>query len=627
MAQVQELFDDFLTEIVINGKSFFNNQMYIRASLSYTSHCFIDNYDDNKEYNFEEKMEKQFKSAGDHAKEIFFNLLYLRYLPIADLKMEAKCKKLISLRNSLGLTPIDEKIREKVPKETIGIYSQAMMRIYDELSWLIELFGKLFDANSQNKLDLTNIKSLIINLIEKDFIELQKNNKASLPIQNTLLYLCDRTKYDSTATYSYKKKILGNLWDKYFEIDKCNSDKFKLSEIDDNLLKLKKAICDNKNYAHQWDNNNKTLAIDVEKVDGCSLFWLPEIKAKWIGDVADAREILEKYQKQIIFYGAPGTGKTYAAEELINKIIRYNGCEKEDKDLDEERKRCHYNDTYENDPEDYKLDEKLQDKNVIWEIVQFNQSYSYEDFIEGMRPVENGALKPVDGIFKRFCNVAKRKENKEKAFIFVIDEINRGKIDKIFGELLYLLEYRGEELRLHYSSDEFSIPQNVYIVGTMNTADKSIALLDVALRRRFWFVRCNPKRYVIEEEFFSEGEPSKMPTDKAEKTKWFALKLFDWLNGKGNEAGQLTNILGNDADELKIGHSYFLKLIRKDDYGNVIDPTFDDLRNIWFYSIVPLLEEYCGFDRKRLSEMLTLKGEDLSKVEKFNEDILTKKLK
>ena len=118
-----------------------------------------------------------------------------------------------------------------------------------------------------------------------------------------------------------------------------------------------------------------------------------------------------------------------------------------------------------------------------------------------------------------------------------------------------------------------------------------------------------------------------MPTDKAEKTKWFALKLFDWLNGKGNEAGQLTNILGNDADELKIGHSYFLKLIRKDDYGNVIDPTFDDLRNIWFYSIVPLLEEYCGLDRKRLSEMLTLKGEDLSKVEKFNEDILTKKLK
>jgi 5-methylcytosine-specific restriction protein B len=249
-------------------------------------------------------------------------------------------------------------------------------------------------------------------------------------------------------------------------------------------------------------------------------------------------------------------------------------------------------------------------------MVQFNQSYSYEDFIEGLRPKDN-SLKIVHGIFKRFAKVASQDENKEKKFIFIIDEINRGKIDKIFGELLYLLEYRDRELRLHYSNEEFTIPDNVYIIGTMNTADKSIALLDVALRRRFWFVRCAPNRDVLCEEFgFGSDDELKINADdEPENIKKLAIKLFDWLNGKKDAKGKLDD-LGSDADELKIGHSYFLKLSKE-------DITFSDLKNIWFYSVVPLIEEYCGFDKNRVEELLKMgNNNNLSQKEHFTLDKL-----
>ena len=152
--------------------------------------------------------------------------------------------------------------------------------------------------------------------------------------------------------------------------------------------------------------------------------------------------------------GAPGVGKTFAAKRLAYSMMG------------------------------------VKDPNRVM-MVQFHQSYSYEDFIEGFRPAATG-FELKKGPFYNFCK--KAEDDLENDYYFIIDEINRGNLSKIFGELFMLVENdkRGISLQLLYSGDKFSVPENVYIIGMMNTADRSLAMLDYALRRRFAFFEFSP---------------------------------------------------------------------------------------------------------------------------------------
>ena len=159
-------------------------------------------------------------------------------------------------------------------------------------------------------------------------------------------------------------------------------------------------------------------------------------------------------KKNIILQGAPGVGKTFSAKRLAYSII-----------------------------------ERKDDSQICF--IQFHQSYSYEDFIEGYKPNKDG-FELQKGVFYNFCEKAKSNPNKQ--YFFIIDEINRGNLSKIFGELLMLIErdYRGEKMTLTYSKDEFCVPDNLYIIGMMNTSDRSLAMIDYALRRRFSFFDIKP---------------------------------------------------------------------------------------------------------------------------------------
>lgn len=159
-------------------------------------------------------------------------------------------------------------------------------------------------------------------------------------------------------------------------------------------------------------------------------------------------------KKNIILQGAPGVGKTFAAKRLAYSIMG------------------------------------VKDESRV-EFIQFHQSYSYEDFIMGYKPSGEG-FELQNGIFYKFCQ--KASNNQEVPYFFIIDEINRGNMSKIFGELLMLIEkdYRGKKLTLAYNGLPFSVPKNVYIIGMMNTADRSLALIDYALRRRFSFFAMEP---------------------------------------------------------------------------------------------------------------------------------------
>ena len=292
-----------------------------------------------------------------------------------------------------------------------------------------------------------------------------------------------------------------------------------------------------------------------------------------------------------ILYGPPGTGKTYNSVFYSVRIIEKNETIFKSK----------------NNNEVFKKFKEYKDKNLI-KFITFHQSYGYEDFIEGIRPQLENESKDLNyvihsGIFKDMCN--KAKSDKENNYVLIIDEINRGNISKIFGELISLIEpskREGEkeemEVILPYSKESFTIPKNLYIIGTMNTADRSIALLDIALRRRFNFIEIMPEYNVLK-----EVEDIKV----------------DLLLSSINE--KIEFLLDR---EHTIGHSYFLNI-----------STFEELVKVFKNSIIPLLQEYFYDDFEKIKTIFSNNGFIISKnislnnqrksIYKLNEEALKDK--
>lgn len=253
---------------------------------------------------------------------------------------------------------------------------------------------------------------------------------------------------------------------------------------------------------------------------GRRLFWDPPEKMEEV-----VRLLLDEEKRQLIFYGPPGTGKTYVARELGKHLM---GGEEPT-------------------------------------FLQFHPSYSYEDFFEGYRPMpsESGGMPQfelIPGPLKELAEHAR--QCPEKPHVLVIDEINRGNLAKIFGELYFLLEYRDEKIMLQYGGASFCLPKNLLIIGTMNTADRSISHIDAALRRRFHFFPLFPDKAPISgllRRYLTKTHP--------------AFERIADVVGRANEK------LG--CRDGLIGHSYFIR---------------DDLDEKWFervwdYSIMPLIED------------------------------------
>ena len=251
-------------------------------------------------------------------------------------------------------------------------------------------------------------------------------------------------------------------------------------------------------------------------------------------------ETLLEEKKQAIFQGPPGTGKTYVAQKLARHLARAQD-------------RC--------------------------ALVQFHPSYSYEDFVRGYRPtlLDKGqaGFELKDGPFLRIARQAE--QDPDRNYYLIIDEINRGNLAKVFGELYFLLEYRDTVMNLMYQKDDeppFKMPPNLYIIGTMNTADRSIALVDLALRRRFAFVN-----------FATDTEPVKGLLRRWLKAK--GLASMEWVADIVERANEKL-----DDHHAAIGPSYFMR------------PDLDDaaVERIWKHAVLPYVEEHLFGQRDRLGE-------------------------
>jgi 5-methylcytosine-specific restriction enzyme B len=287
-------------------------------------------------------------------------------------------------------------------------------------------------------------------------------------------------------------------------------------------------------------------------------------------------EALER-RKQVILYGPPGTGKTYSARRfavwwLLTRLGRADAMDvlaSPERFAEAERQLA-------------SVEAPVGNGIVAGELtrITFHPSYGYEDFVEGFRPYDNGtgtlALRLEPGIFRRVCVAALRQPS--KSFLVLVDEINRANVAKVFGELITLLEAdkRGLAVTLPQSKDPFLIPPNVFLLGTMNTADRSIRLLDAALRRRFAFIELPPEPALL-----AGGTAGNLPLDQ----------FLTALNRR---------IAEQAGNEKQIGHSFFLQ------GEDVVDDVAEFGRR-FREEVLPLLQEYCYEDPAALARLLGTK--------------------
>lgn len=350
--------------------------------------------------------------------------------------------------------------------------------------------------------------------------------------------------------YSQKASLLSNI------IHQLENQKFYKHPLNSNLGMFYNILIvkekSKKRTNSEEDNEEENNIISIDNEHPLEVEQQKEYCFISEEEIDKIKKILE-FKKNIILEGVPGVGKTFIAKMIARDIV--DGKEENIK------------------------------------TIQFHQSYSYEDFIEGLRPANDGSGKfePYPGILKKLCDDIKKDNRWDEKFVVIIDEINRGNISKIFGETFMLIEKdkREEiEVQLPYSQEMFSIPENIYFIGTMNTIDRSIALFDFALNRRF-------AKYEIKPCFDDEHE------DVKEQIKQYLEDIkSNKLNILWNKIKEINKKNNNEYDNLSIGHSYFCGLNKYN--KEEIDEKIDFILN---YELIPQLKEYFLGNTKKI-EML-----------------------
>ncbi|MBE9857308.1 AAA domain-containing protein, partial [Campylobacter concisus] len=514
---------------------FTDKEIFNKNNVAFLIRNFVEK-GDASDKDFDEKIKEQLKDASDDEIDLMANIIWLWRLPPKTADRKSSVAFFLKNFNKEELMNGDPNsfLGNFVGFATAGTYYNINKAF--ELAYIIRFLEKYLEIGGTEK-EIDILKKELGNSIKIN----EKEKTASM--YNALLHLFKPEDYMPIISNAHKEAIVATFESKYCKTDTGDD----ADDIDKKLKKIKDRL----------ENDLKGKIELKEK----NIFYDDSVRNMWSGGI-------DFESKNIILYGAPGTGKTYQTKQTIEA-------------------------------------RKLIEENHEYKIVQFHPSYSYEDFMDGVKPVgiENGAMKfeLKNGVFKQMCIDAFKdlEKNKEKAkkYYFVADEINRAELSRVFGELLLCLE---EDKRLRLGEDGkpqgmlvktansslwdnekhavyvdketgegyFGVPENLYFIGTMNDIDKSIDSFDMALRRRFVWKRYRCDYDVIAKHF------DKISEDRLEPYIEFCKDINEYIT---SEKG-----LGLD-DSYELGHSYFLKPKKL---------TKIEISKLWEGHISPLLKEY-----------------------------------
>ena len=532
----EDAFKKFNEIFFKDRKSIFTDkEIFNKNNVAFLIRNFVEK-GDASDKDFDEKIKEQLKDASDDEIDLMANIIWLWRLPPKTADRKSSVAFFLKNFNKEELMNGDPNsfLGNFVGFATAGTYYNINKAF--ELAYIIRFLEKYLEIGGTEK-EIDILKKELGNSIKIN----EKEKTASM--YNALLHLFKPEDYMPIISNAHKEAIVATFESKYCKTDTGDD----ADDIDKKLKKIKDRL----------ENDLKGKIELKEK----NIFYDDSVKNMWSGGI-------DFESKNIILYGAPGTGKTYQTKQTIEA-------------------------------------RKLIEENHEYKIVQFHPSYSYEDFMDGVKPVgiENGAMKfeLKNGVFKQMCIDAFKdlEKNKEKAkkYYFVADEINRAELSRVFGELLLCLE---EDKRLRLGEDGkpqgmlvktansslwdnekhavyvdketgegyFGVPENLYFIGTMNDIDKSIDSFDMALRRRFVWKRYRCDYDVIAKHF------DKISEDRLEPYIEFCKDINEYIT---SEKG-----LGLD-DSYELGHSYFLKPKKL---------TKIEISKLWEGHISPLLKEY-----------------------------------
>ncbi|MGL1890605.1 MAG: AAA family ATPase [Spirochaetaceae bacterium] len=553
-----ELFDAFLEQFIIKGHSMLDDSrdVFNEDNIAKCIDRFIDDSKEDKR-NYYEKIQEQFEGSSDAVKMLFAHANWLWSFSVSDMNYNGKAHSVeICVSDEIEIN--DEfKELDIFPDEGFGhAGTYHKQNKYWEIVSILRIFKYLQKEKLKKTADIKNRIEEIALYAKYDEStshtqEWQndiKEIKKSCAMFNILLYLCNPESYERISSNGHKQKIVDSFSSLLEDDDFKNNDE-KIYNIRNNIEK----------YKSEFD------------------FYDEEIKGLWNTQQSKAEynEIQGlTFKKNIILYGPPGTSKTYNANSLATSFI-YQQIIKNDKTK----------------VKDF-IEGKIKIKNRIKKL-QLHSNYSYEDFIIGIQLV-NGETNPKEGYFLDLCNEIDEDEDKSP-YVLILDEINRVDLSRLFGEAFSGIENRESELDLSIKGFKLKVPDNLYIIGTMNEIDFSLERLDFALRRRFvWF--------------FYEFDVDALISMIDEKKRVLKLDKIDEniIDQFIDNASQLNEKITEIEDlgkQYQIGHTFFAELIDiasgfkgRPSYIMGI-PIFKEggpVETLWDISIEPILDAFFG---------------------------------